>query len=293
MTAPRSHLRLPSPDLGGCIFAGIERDTRGTALSDNDRFNYYPATPMVLISWIFEGTLHMVESDLENAPPSLGPALPSLFFSGPQSRPSASWSPGTIHAISVAFFPEAISRILGKPVEQYIDRTVPLEDVAPEVLFIYCKSIFEYRESQPFSHLQEFLRPLWYGSNASYGGPLMSNWIRSLFVRAALSQAGCSIRQLQRRVKSWTGQNHRQLQLFARVEEAFALASKRRKTGSLDLAGLASDAGFADQSHMGREVRRVTGLSPKCFDDQIALSEPFWFYRLIEGYISKTQPIRS
>lgn len=288
MTAPRSVLRLPCPDLGGFFFAGIERDTRGTTLSDEDRFNYYPATPMVLISWIFEGTLHMVEAAALGEPATLGPALPSLVFSGPQSRPVASWSPGTVHAMSVAFFPEAIGRILGKPVEQYIDRTLPLEEVAPELLLTCCNSLFAHQESEPFSHLQELFRPLWHGSLETFGGPLLSSWIRSLLVRAAFSEAGCSIRQLQRRVKSWTGQNHRQLQLFSRVEEAFALASKHRKDGSIDLAGLAFDAGFSDQSHMGREVRRVTGLSPAHFDNQIAFSESFWFYRLIEGYMSKT-----
>jgi len=42
-----------------------------------------------------------------------------------------------------------------------------------------------------------------------------------------------------------------------------------------------TDAGFADQSHMGREVRRVTGLAPGRLDDLIASDEAFWFYRLI------------
>ena len=88
---------------------------------------------------------------------------------------------------------------------------------------------------------------------------------------------------------SWTGQNHQQLQRYSRVEEAFTLSGKHRKDGAIDLSGLAVDAGFADQSHMGREVRRVTGLSPAHFDNQIASSEAFWFYRLIEGYVREGQ----
>lgn len=286
MTLPRSHLRLPCPDLGGCIFAGIERDTRGTVLLNNDLFNYYPATPMVLISWIFEGTIHMVEGGALDAVSSLGPALPSLVFSGPQSRPVTSWSPGSIHALSVAFFPEAIGEILGKSIEEYVDCIVPLEDVANEPLLTLCNSLFKIRAAQPFSQLQELILPLWCGSHISYNGPLMTNWVRSLLVRAAFSQAGCSIRQLQRRIKNWTGQNHRQLQLFLRVEEAFVLANKQRYYGSIGLAELAAEAGFSDQSHMGREVSRVTGLSPARLNEQIAQSEAFWFYRLIDRHIS-------
>lgn len=58
-------------------------------------------------------------------------------------------------------------------------------------------------------------------------------------------------------------------------------ARTNRDEKSLDLAGLASDAGFADQSHMGREVRRVTGLTPRRLDELVASDEAFWFYRLI------------
>jgi AraC-like DNA-binding protein len=268
---------------------GIERDTRGTLLSEIDRFNYYPATPMASISWVFEGTLHMVKAYDRGSPPVLGPVLPSLVFSGPQSRPFASWSPGTVHAMSVAFFPEAIGRLLGRSVEQYIDRTLPLEEVAPEPLLACCASLFGGHEAEPFPRLEGLLQPLWHSSQENYGGPLMTGWIRSLLGRAAFSQAGNSLRQLQRRVKSWTGQNHRQLQRYSRVEEAFTLSGKHRKDGTIDLSGLAVDAGFSDQSHMGREVRRVTGLSPAHFDNQIASCEAFWFYRLIEGHVRERQ----
>lgn len=49
---------LPGSPMGGCIFAAVERDTRGAMLSDAQRFNYYPATPLAMISWIFEGEVH-------------------------------------------------------------------------------------------------------------------------------------------------------------------------------------------------------------------------------------------
>ena len=39
----------------------VERDTRALALSDAERFNYYPATPLAVVSWIFEGALHPVQ----------------------------------------------------------------------------------------------------------------------------------------------------------------------------------------------------------------------------------------
>lgn len=286
---PRSRLLLPGAALGACIFAGAERDTRGSSLSDADRFNYYPATPMTVVSWIFEGTLHMVEAGGPGGEPALGPALPRLVFSGPQSRPVTSWSPGPVHALSVAFLPEAMGHLLGARIDAFADQILPLEAVAPTGVLAACQSLFAVEASPGLlPRLEESLLPLWRGPEASSGAPLMGDWIRSLLVRTAFSKAGSSVRQLQRRVKSWTGQSHRDLQLFARVEEVMVRAGEHRREASLDLAGLASHAGFADQSHMGREVRRVTGLSPARLDELIARSEAFWFYRLLEGYLRES-----
>lgn len=57
---------------------------------------------------------------------------------------------------------------------------------------------------------------------------------------------------------------------------------QNREGGALDLAGLAGDLGFADQSHMGREVRRLTGLSPGKLNGLLASHEAFWFRRLLD-----------
>lgn len=75
-----ARLLLPRPALAACVFSGVERDTRGMVLSDDQRFNYYPATPMPVVSWIFEGTLHMVEERKADGRPVLGPPLPRLIL---------------------------------------------------------------------------------------------------------------------------------------------------------------------------------------------------------------------
>ena len=47
------------------------------------------------------------------------------------------------------------------------------------------------------------------------------------------------------------------------------------------LAMLAGDAGYSDQSHMGRAVRRATGFSPARLNRMIESEESFWCYRLL------------
>ena len=126
-----------------------------------------------------------------------------------------------------------------------------------------------------------------YGAmRAAAPAPFLGEWLRGLAGRAVLSGAGQGLRQVQRRIKAWTGQSHRDLQRYSRVEDAMARmsASPGRRNR---LAGLAGGAGFADQSHLGREVRRVTGLSPARLEARIAQDEAFWFYRLLGEHVRR------
>lgn len=50
-TSPtKAWLHLPDRALAGCIYMGAERDTRGPGLDAAQRFNYYPASPLPMLS---------------------------------------------------------------------------------------------------------------------------------------------------------------------------------------------------------------------------------------------------
>ncbi|MEO0963354.1 MAG: AraC family transcriptional regulator, partial [Pseudomonadota bacterium] len=57
---PVSKLQLPPSQLSGCVFAAICRDTRGAALSDEDRVSYFPASPLVTLTLVRTGRLYML-----------------------------------------------------------------------------------------------------------------------------------------------------------------------------------------------------------------------------------------
>lgn len=277
MARPIALMHTPCSELGACLLAGVERDTRGCFLSDADRFNYFPATPMVVISWIFEGALQRVDDG------TLGPVLSQLVFSGPQRHPYVSWSPGPVHALSVGFYPEAMRRLIGRPIVAFIDRSVPLAEVAPPALTQACQAVLDAGKEAPFDMLEAVFRPLWHGASAASTTPFLSDWVRSVATRATHSSAGRSLRQLQRQVRDWTGQSYRDLALFIRAEEAFLRHLEARRAGDPSLAAVAANAGYADQSHMGREIRRVTGLSPADLGRRLETDEAFWYYRLVAG----------
>jgi len=69
-----------------------------------------------------------------------------------------------------------------------------------------------------------------------------------------------SERHLLRRFRARVGYGPKTLERIVRLQRLLRLS--RTGTGDPDLAALALDAGYADQAHMSREVRDLSGLSP-------------------------------
>ena len=132
----------------------------------------------------------------------------------------------------------------------------------------FCETLLPvWRASHPGSIL-----PAWTGTTR------LVDWSRALVTRAAVAGPGRSVRALERRLKRWSGQTQRSLQFYASFERLHQLSTEAK---GIPLAGLALEAGYSDQSHMGRAVRRATGFSPSELNRLIENEEPFWCYRLL------------
>lgn len=81
-----------------------------------------------------------------------------------------------------------------------------------------------------------------------------------LDIQALADEQHVSRRQLERDFGHWIGTTPRHLSRVSRVQ---AVSRKAQAGGSL--ADVAADVGFADQAHMSRVVRQVTGLTPRQF----------------------------
>jgi AraC-like DNA-binding protein len=76
-------------------------------------------------------------------------------------------------------------------------------------------------------------------------------------IDAAARTAGMSIRGFQIRFRECVGTTPKEFARLMRLQ-----ATLRALDGDSSLSGLAADAGFSDQAHVTRELRRVTGLTP-------------------------------
>ncbi len=267
---PVSKLFLPPPPLSGCLFAAVYRDTRGVMLSDTDRINHFPASPLVSVTLVSCGELHLLPARSGPAARSMLP-LPRLFVMGPQNAPVSSWAPGEITAISVGIYPDAWLRLGGD--EDF--------SVAPECLATALKRLAaEENPETGWAAFCDALNGVWAGRRPSpwHGATGIVDWARAVMIRSALSGSGRSLRSLERRIKRFSGHKRRVLDFYSSIENLHRIS---RQSPESPLAEIAVEAGYADQSHMGRAVRRATGLSPARLNRAIETEEAFWCYKLL------------
>ena len=277
-----SLLLFPRASLTGCVFAAIARDTRKTVLSDADRLNHFPASPFVALTYQHTGLTHLVTEEVNFKVLRQTQPLPRMSVAGPQNQPVTSWNSGAVFAVTVGFYPDAWSKLIGiapTALTNKMINPVPLE--LKEILDA-CK---DAENAVSFwEAFQDGLKPLWEESMRHCPQPLwnrqhpIADWAQTQIVRAATSGVGKSLRATQRRLRNWTGQNRQSLSFYAKFEELHRTVVG---DGTSSLAGLAHQAGYSDQSHMTRAVRRATGFSPAHLNKLVATKEAFWCYRLL------------
>ena len=108
------------------------------------------------------------------------------------------------------------------------------------------------------------------------------NPFSALFITVTREQAGLgrSLRQVERRIKQWTGLPLRELKGLGKLERAFFETIQAVENGTDNWSDVAEQAGYTDQSHLCRQTRRLTGFAPEELRRRIAEDEGFWCYRV-------------
>lgn len=286
--AASAELLYPRPELAGLIPFVFVRDTRGANLSFSQRFNHFAASPFCGLSFSLVGEGRIISSKSDFLDPQNARAAPRQCFVGPHPEPLASWNPGEVFFMMIGLYPDAFKILTGIDPFDFKQSYIPLEDILEGEVLEAAQRIAEPGSaSERFARFQEAMLPLWNDRRSSGAGMAyrLTDWTRLMMMRAAMSSAGKSIRQFERRFKNLTGMSKRELEAHAKAEETFALALQAQREKDLDLADVAIAAGFADQSHMGRLTKRITGHSPEKLMRAIETEEPYWSYRLVGAHI--------
>ncbi|MED5619380.1 helix-turn-helix domain-containing protein [Ideonella sp. BN130291] len=279
MTAPcTARLILPRRSLASCVRAYVVRDTTGLPpLPAGQRFNHFPATTLCSLNWFIEGRAQML---LENRG-VLGPLQDPLLFRGPQTRPTISHNPGPVRAFKLLLFPQALHALTGMPIAAFVDRIVPLASALDGAWLTLADAVLQSNDDESrVALIEDFLEPRWHAARHRGGVPAgkVGDWTQALLLQAATSGWGRSARSVERRVRLWAGQPLRRLKRLVRAEASWRL---RRADGpSAGWADFAQGAGYADQAHLCREVRDITGHSPAELWAKAQHDERYWAYRI-------------
>lgn len=286
-----SRISWPRPPLADCVYCTIVRDTRGVVLDQDQRFNFFPASPFCSVTWLFDGELYAIYHPDQMERPWTGVKVPNPSFASPLAKPSVTWNPGEFFMIGVVFYPNAFSAMTGLDLAQFTGRPIVEEALSLSIREL-CRNFFDAvpREGieKSLSALYDQIEIVWTRTRPAGSGPTrrLKDWSESLASRAAFSGPGRSARQVARRIKSWTGVSERDLHGLGRSEHLFAKWHAAIEKGGVDWAELAATAGFADQAHMIRRMRQYTGFTPEQLRQRARDDEAFWGYRLLREYFT-------
>ncbi len=285
IASPSAHERLHRIPQGlqGAIAAIISRDIRGLGTTAEQRLTHFPASPLLSLSWFAGYEAGLVEH--AGTGPLWRPFGASVVLAGSQSRPCTSWMPTDGRALMLCFTADIARRLFGVDPADIHDRFADARDVLDGQWRPLLNALLETQDdTEALAALERHLAPRWHAHSASALPSLRRigrHWVERIALQAREWRRTHSPRQVERRVKAYSGRSLRQWQSLVKTEGVFFAARERYETGQpVDWAELAFDEGFADQAHLIRATRRITGFAPGEFARRFIEDESFWLYRL-------------
>lgn len=201
----------------------------------------------------------------------------SFCVAGPDTHPILEPVRPGCRMVGVRFRPGAAYPWLGVPLSEILNARVPLAEFWGQDASELANRAF--RAPHPGAVVEILQRAL-LGRLATVGpadhqiaflrtNALPKNYDAKAGGLEELSRCmGISERTLRRRCVDTFGYGFKTLQRILRFQRLFRLAALATRP---DLADLATEAGFADQAHMSREVRRFCSATPAEFVAQLSV----------------------
>jgi AraC-like DNA-binding protein len=187
--------------------------------------------------------------------------------SGPQTGPALDViEPGTT-LVGIRFRPGAAPALLGAPADVLVGRSVALQELWGTAATALGERIAGAPSAWDAAAMLEVELTIRL-ADAAHPDPLVAEAVRRLVpwrtgdVTSLTSSLSISERQLRRRCRDAIGLAPKAVHRILRFQGFLALAHGKEPSGP-ELALLAADAGYADQSHLTRESLRLSGLTPR------------------------------
>ena len=172
-----------------------------------------------------------------------------VFVAGPDTTAQVGTAAPGSRFFALRFGSGTGPAVLDLPASELVDRQVPLDDLWPAA---EVRRLAEAEE--PMAALEAVAAARWREPDRAMVA-LARAARAGVPVGAFADRSGLSARQLQRRANASFGYGPKTLHRVFRLQRAVALARDGHP-----FAGVAADAGYADQAHLAREVRALAGV---------------------------------
>jgi AraC-like DNA-binding protein len=194
--------------------------------------------------------------------------LPNSFLYGQLNGFKDIYSNDEITLIIVVFQPSGIHQLLGIPANEFLDSIISIEDVFGENGLILQEKLSEQNNNQTrIELLNHFFSNLI--SKKSESNQMIVNSSLDFIisnkghfsVAQLVKYTGYTERHLERKFKESIGLNPKKFGNVVRLHHFLKLL--KDKPADTNLTTICYDAGFSDQSHLIKDFRKHTGISPK------------------------------
>ena len=193
-----------------------------------------------------------------------GQPLPSPLLVGLLSKPVCFYAQNQVEIIGIRCFPWTVFELLGLPPGKDGVRALehPLADLqAPLADWLRVGNVAAalVQVAQYFGQIRAQLVP---DRTLDQAGGAMRTAKGTLPVRAVAAAAHAMVRTLERKFKQAAGHTVKDVSGLLRFEQ---VRYHLWQHPAANLAGLAQELGYTDQSHLGREFKRYCGTTPVAF----------------------------
>lgn len=277
-TTARPVTRLWKPPLrwAAHVYFYASRDTTGCTLTDREADNHFPATPLIGLAWHLSGGTVVTRVGSQE----VDVATPTFSVSGRRDAPLICRNRGDLRFFTIAMYPDAFAAAFGVAPSTLDNRVIDALTELPAAGAAMFRAVAAAPDDEArIALFQEFLEQ---HANEFHGSLWVSVTRAGSRISVALLARLLAVghRQALRVTQHLMGFGVGELKKQARREIAYdRFADKARNPDAVSIADIAADSGYADQSHLSRDCKAVTGRSFTQLLADIETKEADWLYR--------------
>lgn len=190
-----------------------------------------------------------------------GVPLPSPFMMGLLNQPAVFMAAGRLEIIGVRCYPWTVFELLGLPAAKQGVHTLvhPIAQLQP----LLAQHVHAGDIDAAVAEVRRFFAPApALDSTLSKAGEAMLGARGAMPVSQVAAASHATVRTLERKFKQSSGHTVKDVSGLMRFEQARNRLWHQPQT---NLAALAQELGYTDQSHLSREFKRYSGSTPGAF----------------------------